>query len=216
VAQGATQLFRLAAGSLRADVQKLHAGERFLIRTSDAEIEVHGTSFRVANVPPDPSCGGGTATRVSVYEGVVTVRAAAGEASVRAGQVWPTDCGRTVAGSSAASSAGAARVARPSTAANTPAVVSPSQLAAQNDLFAQASAAEREGRTADALARLQELVAKYPSGPLAESAAAERMTILSRTDRARAVDAAKAYLARYPAGFARSQAEAVVRGADTP
>src|SRR6185436_17869658 len=40
--------FSVGAGALHADVAKLGAGERFVIRTPDAEIEVRGTSFRVS------------------------------------------------------------------------------------------------------------------------------------------------------------------------
>ncbi len=74
LSSGSTQIFQLAAGSLRADVAKLHPGERFVIRTPDAEVEVRGTSFRVATAPPDPACAAVTTTRVNVFEGVVTVR----------------------------------------------------------------------------------------------------------------------------------------------
>lgn len=70
------QRYELKAGAVRARVAKLLSGERFIIATSDAEVEVHGTAFRVAVVPADPACGGGTITRVAVTEGVVSVRRA--------------------------------------------------------------------------------------------------------------------------------------------
>ena len=72
-----TQRYELKEGAIRAKVAKLVTGERFIIATADAEIEVHGTAFRVAVVPVDPACGGGTITRVAVTEGVVSVRRAA-------------------------------------------------------------------------------------------------------------------------------------------
>ena len=45
----------------------------------------------------------------------------------------------------------------------------------------------------------------------AEAAAVERMRLLARGDAVRARDAARAYLARYPKGFARAEAERLTR-----
>ncbi|MGH7327432.1 MAG: FecR domain-containing protein [Polyangiaceae bacterium] len=85
VEEDATQVFALAQGSMRADVAKLKPGQRFIIRTSDSEVEVHGTSFTVSVAPADATCGGGTVTRVVVFEGVVTVRHDGVEARVPKG-----------------------------------------------------------------------------------------------------------------------------------
>ena len=84
--------FSLVRGAVRAQVTKLRSGDRFIIATDDAEVEVHGTVFRVSIVPGDPACGGGIKTRVSVAEGVVSVRANGSEAFVPAGAVWPEGC----------------------------------------------------------------------------------------------------------------------------
>jgi len=54
-----------------------------------------------------------------------------------------------------------------------------SRLAEQNDLFSAAMAAERAGQHDLALRKLDELTARYPSGPFGESARAERQRILS-------------------------------------
>ena len=54
-----------------------------------------------------------------------------------------------------------------------------SRLAEQNDLFSAAMAAERQGQHDLALRKLDDLVTRYPSGPLSESARAERQRILS-------------------------------------
>ncbi|HVJ88582.1 MAG TPA: FecR family protein, partial [Labilithrix sp.] len=116
--------FELASGSVRADVAKLKPNERFVIRTSDAEIEVHGTSFEVSRVEANPACGGGTTTRVTVREGIVAVRARGTESFVRANEVWPQGCAANAntpsiegpspnAPSSAASSSAAPFAARP-------------------------------------------------------------------------------------------------------
>ena len=88
----ATQAFELRAGAVQADVAKLGPSDRFIIRTSDAEIEVRGTSFHVTIAKPVSACGGGTVTRVAVSEGVVVVRSKGLEERVKAGEAWPHGC----------------------------------------------------------------------------------------------------------------------------
>jgi hypothetical protein len=206
---GPTQVFSLGAGSVRASVTKLHPGERFVIRTADAEVEVRGTSFRVATAPPDPACGGGTTTRVEVFEGVVTVRAGTTEAALHAGEVWPRDCASSPAGNPKAPEAARPPVSIPSGGGAHG--VAASDLAAQNDLFAAAMADRRRGDSRGAIAAFDRLLSRYPASPLAESATAERMKILGDVDAPRAVEAAREYLRRYPGGSARKDAEALLR-----
>ncbi len=194
VAQGAMQLFRLGAGSMRADVHKLGTGERFLVRTPDGEVEVRGTSFRLADVPADPACGAGTTTRLAVYEGVVAVRVGTTEVAVGAGSSWPPGC------------AGASAGLRPPLT-----TVSPRPgLADQNDAYSEALAARDRGDVDGAAAKFERLASKYPSSPLAENALAERMKLLAPARSVRAADAARDYLARYPRGFARAEADAIL------
>ncbi len=212
---GATQVFALDAGSVRADVAKLHPGERFVIRTADAEVEVRGTSFFVSTVPSDPACGAGTTTRVNVFNGVVTVRAGTTEAAVPAGESWPPGCSASPrsSGGPASPPPRATVAGAPPSASRfpvTPAVPS-SELAAQNDLFDQAMLAKRRGDPRGAIASFDRLLSRYPACPLAESAAAERMKLLADIDSARAADAARDYLRSYPSGFARGDAETLLR-----
>lgn len=220
VEHGATQSFALNAGGLHADVAKLRPGERFLIRTPDAEIEVRGTSFQV-DVVARSSCGRGTATRVVVTEGVVAVRFAGTATSVRAGESWPADCFGTTAAAvpehpvappegSAASNAPVTAPARSTAAVATPARPSGSDLAAQNALFTEGAAARRRGDTRAAIAAYDKLTSTYPASPLAESATVERMRIVAAADPRRGAEAARAYLSRYPTGFARAEATALV------
>ncbi|MBX3219564.1 MAG: FecR domain-containing protein [Labilithrix sp.] len=228
--------FELATGSVRADVAKLKPHERFVIRTADAEIEVHGTSFEVARVAPDPTCGNGTTTRVTVREGVVAVRAHGAESFVRANEVWPSGCGASAASApasaaSAAASADNAPASADNAAGSAPANAIPtavstagapsngrslapraSDLAAQNDLFERAVARKRAGDTAGAVAGFDDLLARHPSSHLAQSARAERMKLLRGIDGKRARAAARDYLERYPNGFARRDAELIVSG----
>jgi ferric-dicitrate binding protein FerR (iron transport regulator) len=216
-----TQIFALQSGAVHADVAKLQQGQRFLIRTRDAEIEVRGTSFELSVVPSDPSCGGGTITRLVVSEGLVMVRNGGVETNVGAGDVWPRGCG-TAANDEAPTPEPAALAATPATppiakaadvAPKTASEIAASELAAQNDLFAQASAKKNSGDVPGAVSAYERYLAKYPGGPLAESATVERMRLLASIDPARGAVAAKAYLAHYPKGFARVEAERLASGA---
>jgi hypothetical protein len=231
--QRSSKRFAIEAGAFSARVAKLGPGERFVVTTPDAEVEVRGTVFRVSVVAPDPSCGAGTPTRLEVSEGVVVIRHDGAELSVEAGSHWP-DCGASGAPSGAtavtppslptAPSAGPAAVpgepsvsarvaaappmpAPPSTARPSDATPRPSaesRLAEQNDLFDRAMREKRAGRAEEALALLERLRARHPEGPLAESAEVERMRLLTGPARSRA---AQAYLERWPRGFARGEAE---------
>jgi len=92
-----------------------------------------------------------------------------------------------------------------------------STLEATNRLFADAKRARREGRNADALALLDQLVSKYPRSVLAQEARVERYRALSKLGRtAEARRAAAAYLAHYPNGFAASEARELSGGTSAP
>ena len=233
VEDGRAQIFALNAGSLRADVAKLGHSERFIVRTVDAEVEVRGTSFLVSVVAADPECGGGTTTRVTVYEGVVAVRSREREESVRAGERWPRGCRNMTAPASAAHSVSKrpAKVAStssppaPPTTADvqalpppslqtppTPRPSIPSHLAEENNVFADGMLARRSGNLPLALDKMERFLEKYPASHLAENAAAERMRLLRALDPAKATAAARHYLQRYPGGFARAEAEAILAG----
>jgi hypothetical protein len=232
------QRYELKEGAIRARVAKLITGERFIISTADAEIEVHGTAFRVAVVPVDPACGGGTITRVSVTEGVVSVRRDGTEVRVTPGHVWPEKCSEAQAVAPAEPAAGpsarvrvrgglarsnAVHVTAPAVAeapaeapapVETPAEAPPlskSELAAQNDMFASAVRAKRRGQGSQAVRILERFSREYPNSPLAESAAAQRMKLLAVIDSVAARRAANDYLSRYPTGFARADARQLLQ-----
>ena len=231
------QVFALNAGSLRADVAKLAQDERFIVRTTDAEVEVRGTSFVVDVVPSDPACGAGTTTRVTVFEGVVVVRAGGQEETVERGAHWPRGCRKSsiVIASAGGASKHVAKVdparptpsmpphasapeSQPPTAAPSTHHAPPAQrtasssLAEENNLFAEGMVARRRGNVPLALERMERFLERYPASSLAENAAVERMRLLRAIDPAKATAAARQYLLRYPNGFARADAEAILAG----
>jgi len=218
VDQSATRRFALRHGAVRAQVAHLHDGERFLIATDDAEVEVHGTVFRVALADGDPGCEEGRRTRVSVTEGVVSVRAGGRETLVAAGDSWPA-CARPATAPVADVSPAAAPPAHPLAVSGAagrrplPALQTPQASARQtaglslaNDLFAAAVRAKREHRTDEAVRLFARLIEVAPDGPLAEGATAQKMKLLAATDPQAGRRAAADYLARYPDGFARADA----------
>lgn len=210
---GRSELFALTAGSIKAEVAKLAPSDRFVIRTEDADVEVRGTSFRVSVVSADPACGNGTRTRVWVFEGVVVVRSNGGEEAVVKGREWPTGCsGARPAAPPVAIHAPVAAASTPP-ATPTPVEIPSSNLAAQNDLFAEGMRSKQNGDAVAALSAFDRLLSRYPAGQLAENAAVERMKLLASIDRRRAVGAARQYLARYPSGFARAAAESILHEA---
>lgn len=175
----AERWLRLTAGGVGVHVAKLTAGQRFVIVTPDAEVEVRGTRFQVDLVPPAAGCGRGTVTRVRVTEGVVEVRGPEGDVRVPAGAHWPAGCTETAAVpvsrppaarprlmAARATLAGPARAARLDSPSST--------LATENDLFSSALRAEREGDRHEAIELLDVLLSRFPHSPLQASAAAAR------------------------------------------
>lgn len=217
---------RLARGSVDAEVVRLSGAQRFVIQSDDELIEVHGTAFTVERVAPDPACADGTPTRVRVREGIVSVRSHGAETLVRPGEHWPADCdGRApdevdAGGPGNASPPPTALAApthttpqrpTPSAATSSPAPShDSSELAAQNDLFRLARERKRTGDIPGAIAALDDLLARYPRGVLAQGARADRMRMLQTVDRERARVAARDYLTQHPNGFARADAETIL------
>jgi len=245
---GATQRLALKGGAVRVHVAKLAGSERFIIETEDTEVEVHGTTFRVAFGAADPRCPGAPLTRVTVSEGVVSVASGSRVTRVAPGAEWPGRCPSAAAEPAAppATDAPAAEEAagdgpsldmpaaadlrrrsrRPHVtvasgeAEATPAAArddvspqappAPSVLAAQNDLFAAAVRARRRGDAPEALRLFNAFIKTYPRSQLYEHALAQKMKLLGATDPWGASEAATEYLARFPGGFARAEARALL------
>jgi FecR-like protein len=219
--QDALQRFALAQGGLAAKVAKLTAHERFVIDTPDAQVEVRGTAFHLEVLPTPRDCGDRTRTRLEVTEGVVELRSSRLVARVAAGQHWPSDCdpppsaavpavsGGEAAPGSEASGPPVSRAVKAAPARSVTGVPSRPQpptaslIGEQNALFQRGILAQRRGDAAGALAAYGELIERFPSSPLAENAAVERIRLAVDADPSRARREAAAYLARYPRGFAR-------------
>ena len=73
-------------------------------------------------------------------------------------------------------------------------------------------AARRAGRTGDALSLFDRLINEHPGSSLVESAMAAKMRLLAA--RGAGQQAAAAYLARFPDGFAREEADVLLRAAE--
>ena len=235
VEAAATKRFTLMLGAVRIHVRRLRSGERFLIDTPEAEVEVHGTRFRVTRADAatgaasgaamgaatglGPSrCGGAASTVVSVSEGVVSVAGAGRVVRVSPGETWSSSCPTPEAAPStsplASSTAGpraSAESARPPWLhrRHPPASTqTPSRLAAQNDLFEDAARARRQGHPSQALELFERFAETYPDSSLLESALIQRMRLLATSGATgAAAQAATRYLDRFPDGFARTEAE---------
>jgi hypothetical protein len=100
----------------------------------------------------------------------------------------------------------------PASPAVTTAEATPSpELAEQNRLYGEATAARRRGATQDAVAIYDRFLARYPSSQLAESATVERMRLLAGRDPHQGGLAARDYLTRWPRGFARPEAMEILK-----
>jgi len=224
----ATQRFAVLRGRAHLAVAKLGPGQRFLVDTPNAELEVRGTAFSVRIDAATPTCA--TRTAVEVEEGAVEVRSGGGRLLLHPGERWANACSTIDSAASATPRDSSARPAShapheherevppvPARAVPVPSVASPaaatavpvSSLTQQNDLYARAESASREGRREEALSAYARLLALFPGGPLAEGASVKRVRLLASKDRAAAREEARAYLLRYPSGVARSEMAAL-------
>ncbi len=228
VEQGPRSVFQLSRGTVSAKVAKLQSDERFLVRTSDVEIEVRGTAFDVS-LAAASRCG--TTTRVEVAEGLVAVRHGGRETLLGPGDVWPRceearadppvavpspdDKGARAQIQAAPTSglprvASTAPVAGPAIEPTAAATLAATTLAAQNDLFQEAMGHKRQGHAGLAVTRLERLIAEYPTGPLRESATVERMKLLDAMDHPAGRRSAQEYLGQWPTGFAQAEAKRIL------
>ncbi|WP_437809900.1 FecR domain-containing protein [Sorangium sp. So ce1078] len=212
----------LADGAIDVAVRPLAAGERFIVRTTDAEVEVRGTVFRV-------EAERGRIRGVSVSEGSVEVRHAGIVAMILSGGSW-----RATGGAGAAPLPGA--VLPPGASAAPPASAESSAPAAQEQgassgaaveaqraapgaapssspaarKFAEAMQALGRGDYARGAEQLEAFSAAHPGDARADEADYLRAIALQRAGRkAEAVAAARRYLATRPNGAHRAEAKKI-------
>jgi hypothetical protein len=214
-----TQRVVLTSGTVTAMVVKMGPGERFIVHTDDADVEAHGTVFRVSR-RDEPGCG--MRTSVRVVEGRISVRDAQGERFLTVDQDWSSPCkparpAATVVPTEVALSnaIAAAPVALPKQpqSASAPAPAPPpsaSDLAEQNQIYAHAMTDKSMGDARSAVDELSTLLSRYPQTPLREAASVNRMKLADSFDHEGGKRWAKAYLAEYPRGFARADAEQIL------
>jgi len=230
-AQGVEEL-GLDRGTIALKVPKLGPHRRLSIRTPDATVTVRGTEFRVDVRDHD----GHSATGVKVVEGSVWVTSNGREITLEKGSEWSSDSGSAEAagapssdvpsrGSAPAPAAAAPEAPSSAAAAPTAPAVAPangpssapsvhdearSTLGAENDQYQRGVGAARAGDDRKALAAFETFLAHYPASPLAQSAEVERFRALKRLGRIEeASRRARRYLAAYPSGFARAEAQSV-------
>jgi hypothetical protein len=224
----------LDRGRVELSVPKLRSGHTLSVTTPDSTVTVRGTRFSVEVVIE----GTQAITSVDVTQGSVWVRQADTRLVLGAGSHWSSRVApppasaiaRSVAppatseaARGAASAPGVHAEALPTKAASVPGAsaarpettpqpaLESSTLAQENDLYAAASRAAREGNDAIAIADLNGLLSRYPNSPLAQNARVDRFRALNRSGRGQeAVAQARRYLADYPNGFARDEAKAIV------
>jgi len=214
---GSEERVRLENGSLRIHVDHALGETQLIVSVPDGELEDIGTTFVV-------DVANGRTTRVTVDEGRVLVRLRDQPAhTVKAGETWSPEI--TDLASSAPAAARAPALAEPPTAPPQPAVsaatsvgtsagsAAPTPRATAPDAAADFRAAMTSlsrGDNRQAEQMLATFLQKHPRDPHAEDAAYSRVIALQRCgDTAQLRQAAAQYLARYPAGFRRTEVAAL-------
>jgi ferric-dicitrate binding protein FerR (iron transport regulator) len=226
------ETLKLTSGDLDVHVHALANGDRFLVRTTDAEIEVNGRSFQVA-------AEDGRIRSVSVNEGSVEVRYAGFTAIIPSGGSWranddakpslpaepvaevakadrDSDSKRARSGSSHASKpeivkeavAPVASAPKPEEAPALP------QRSAASLAFSAAMSALAVGDNAGAAGRFRAFSSIYPTDPRADEADYLRAIALQRGGNTKdAAVAGKQYLEARPNGEHRAESESILAGA---
>lgn len=235
-APAGVEVLGLERGTIALKVPKL-GPRRLSIRTPDATVTVRGTEFRVDVREHDGHSATavkvveGSVWVVSNGREITLEKGSEWSSDARGVDVPPpsateapperSEAPPPVASPPAVAAAPGAPSALPGSAAATP-VYGPSlaapiarddarsTLAAENDQYQKGVSAARAGDDRRALAAFETFLARYRGSPLAQSAEVERFRALKRLGRVEeASRRARQYLAAYPAGFARVEAQSV-------
>ena len=207
-ADGGTETVNLETGAVRLSVRHLNVGERFLVKTADAEVEVRGTVFRV-------EAEDGRLRNVVVVEGKVEVRFRGGTFLLTADERWdrPADAPPVASPVAAPPSTGTLVALSPgkrgSIAPPPPPSAKPS-AADDTGAFVEGMGMMERGDYGAAARRLEAFSKSSPGDDRAEDAAFLVIIALQRAGRpTEAAAAARRYLSAYPEGFRRTQARAI-------
>jgi len=169
LAGGAGQL-KLLAGVVRCTIPHRTVEHAFRVVTPDVTVVDVGTVFTVSVDGPNH------VTRVTVDEGEVSIRSAAGETRLRAPSSWASAPSLPKPPSAVPVAPSLPELApSASSGPSSPGVHSAKPtgtLAQEAQLLRQGLAAERQGHSADAIASLTQLIHKYPHSPLVPDARA--------------------------------------------
>lgn len=198
---------RLGTGTVDVDLPvKLAAGRHLVVETPNVEVVVVGTAFSVGV----REAGSAVATHVSVRRGTVWIMEGGKQRAVLvAGQEWESPL--PVAPEPVAEERARAAARRSGVAPG--ARTGDGTLAEENRLFQLGLSARNAGDAAGAADAFSTLLSRFPRSVLSEQALAERFRALERAGRlSAAVVSARRYLAQYPRGFARAEAERITQG----
>ena len=212
-----TTIIDLRAGRASFHVEHLPPGQRFLVELPDGELEVRGTRFVVA-------LGDGRTDEVFVSEGVVALRlSGAPERVLTAGQNWRRQTEPALSPVLAAvPTAPATMSANAPTPKPKPALDPSSCVPSSTEArptppapsaFGEAMQAFSSGAYAVADRGFADFMAQSPADARCEDAAFLRAVAHARLgDHKGAAALAKEYLARYPSGLRREEAERLAKG----
>ena len=199
---GATTRVTLTNGSVTFVVPALAPAQRFVVVLPDGEIEVRGASFTAV-------VERARTVHVSVADRVVALRLDSGEEMLlRTGDVWPAPV-------AAAATMPPVTSVRPAVGvASAPRENTMTARPTAGALFGEAFASFERGAYDLADIQFERFTREHPDDPRTEDAAYLRAVARFRMgDREGAAALARAYLAAYPSGLRRPEAQRLADGA---
>jgi hypothetical protein len=168
---------KLFGGSIRCRIPHRRAPQAFQVTTPDVTVVDLGTVFTVSLDGPK------LATHVAVEEGEVLIESASGQTRLMAPSIWGSSQAVTEAPAATMTPelfasapipapAPSANEARPGAGKASGKAAPPATLDVESQLLRQGLEAERQGRPAEAISLLTQLITEHPHSPLAPDARA--------------------------------------------